>query len=209
MAAKLSEAVVRRLPVYYRHVCELKKEGVECISSQELSDRLGYTASQIRQDISAMGATGVQGSGYSIDLLRAHLETLMGLDSFHTMIIVGAGNLGRAVAHSVSFRNLGFETIGIFDNNPDKLGWDIGNLTVRPASQMEAFVRDNPVDIAVLTVPRECTQEIVDRLVACGVRAFWNFAPLDVKVPKGTSLVNMHLDEGLEVLSYRMRHNNP
>lgn len=204
MSAKISEAVVRRLPVYYRHVCEMQREGVECISSQDLSRRLGYTASQIRQDISALGGSGVQGSGYSVAQLRSQLEHTMGLDSFHTMIIVGAGNIGRAVAHSTSFRELGFETIAIFDNNPDKLGWEIGSLTVRPSSQMESFVKENPVDIAVLAVPRNVAQQITDRLCASGVRAFWNFAPLDLQVPKGVALLNMHLDEGLEVLSYRM-----
>ena len=205
MASKLSEAVIRRLPIYYRHLCELQEEGVESISSQELSHRLGFTASQIRQDISALGGTGVQGTGYSVAYLRSHLESLMGLDTFHTMIIIGAGNIGRALAHSSSFRSLGFETIGVFDNNPDKLGWEIGSLTVRPSSQLQTFVRENTVDIAVLTLPKEATQAIVDQLIACGVKSFWNFAPVDVRVPRGIHLVNMHLEEGLEELSYRMK----
>lgn len=207
MAGYVSEAVIKRLPAYYRHLKELEKEGVVQISSQGLGERMDFTASQIRQDINCFGGFGRQGYGYNVSELRAHIGHIMGVDQGHKMIIVGAGNIGRAVALASSFPQNGFETIAVFDSNENKIGTQIGQLTVQDVADMERYLSENTVDIAVLALPVSCAQEMADRLCSYGVKGFWNFAPLDLKLPKEASVVNVHLDEGLQVLSYRMMHN--
>ena len=193
MAGYVSEAVIKRLPAYYRHLKELEKEGIHQISSQGLGNRMHLTASQIRQDINCFGGFGRQGYGYSVSGLREHIGHILGVDRTHRMIIVGAGNIGRAVALSDSFPANGFETVAIFDNDAAKIGMTVGSLVVQDVEDLKRYLDENTVDIAVIAVP-----------VSHGVKGFWNFAPLDLKVPDGTSVVNVHLDEGLEILSFRM-----
>ena len=206
MAGYVSEAVIKRLPAYYRHLKELEKEGVVQISSQGLGERMDFTASQIRQDINCFGGFGRQGFGYSVPELRMHIGRIMGVDQPHRMIILGAGNIGSAVALSDSFPRNGFETVAIVDNNPAKIGRQIGTLTVQDAADVKRYLDEHAVDIAVLALPVSCAQEIAEQLFEYGIRGFWNYAPLDLKLPHGAAIVNVHLDEGLQVLSYRMLH---
>ena len=206
MAGYVSEAVVKRLPAYYRHLKELENEGVHQISSQGLGERMGFTASQIRQDINCFGGFGRQGYGYSVRELRQHIGRIMGVDKPHKMIILGAGNIGSAVALADSFPRNGFETVAIFDSNPSKIGTEIGPHTVQDIECLKRYLDENTVDIAVLALPVRCAQEMADRLYEFGVRGFWNFAPVDLKLPRDAATVNVHLDEGLQVLSYRMLH---
>ena len=201
MAGYVSEAVIKRLPAYYRHLKELEKEGIHQISSQGLGNRMHLTASQIRQDINCFGGFGRQGYGYSVSGLREHIGHILGVDRTHRMIIVGAGNIGRAVALSDSFPANGFETVAIFDNDAAKIGMTVGSLVVQDVEDLKRYL---DVGIAVIAVPVSHAQRMVEVLCERGVKGFWNFAPLDLKVPEGTSVVNVHLDEGLEILSFRM-----
>ena len=207
MAGYVSEAVVKRLPAYYRHLKELEQEGVRQISSQELGARMAFTASQIRQDINCFGGFGRQGYGYNVTELRAHIGRIMGVDQVHKMVIVGSGNIGAAVALADSFPRHGFRTVALFDSAPHKIGTQIGELTVQDVADLKRYLDEHEVDIAVLALPVGCAQEMADKLFAYGVRGFWNFAPLDLKLPREAAVVNVHLDEGLQVLSYRMLHN--
>ena len=205
MANYVSEAVVKRLPSYYRYLKELEQEGVARISSHALAERMLLTASQIRQDINCFGGLGRQGYGYSVSGLRAHIGHIIGLDTTHKMIILGGGNIGRAVAFSDSFKTNGFETVAIFDTDVGKVGTTIGNLKVLDMSEIREYIKNNQVDIAVLAVPLVVAQDTANMLVNAGVRAFWNFSPIDLSLPEEVSVVNVHLDEGLQVLSYRMK----
>ena len=207
MAGYVSEAVIKRLPAYFRHLKELEQEGVLQISSQGLGDRLGFTASQVRQDINSFGGFGRQGYGYHVAELRKHIGRILGVDRMHKMIIVGSGNIGTAVALADSFQRNGFETVALFDNNASKIGTVIGSLTVQDTDQLKRYLSEHTVDIAVLALPACCAQEVADGLYEHGIRGFWNFAPVDLKLPQDAALVNVHLDEGLQVLSYRMLHN--
>ncbi len=204
MNGYVSEAVIRRLPAYFRHLKELENEGVEQISSQELGERMQLTASQIRQDINCFGGYGRQGYGYSVSSLREHIGNILGLNGEHNMIIIGAGNIGRAVLLSDSFGTNGFNTIAIFDREPRKIGMEVGGLTVQGMDTLTRFIGEYPIEIAVLAVPAACAQDVADALCSCGVTGFWNFAPVDLKLPEGAIAVNVHLNESLEILSFRM-----
>ena len=207
MAGYVSEAVIKRLPAYYRHLKELEQEGVVQISSQGLGERMGFTASQIRQDINCFGGFGRQGYGYHVAELRMHIGQIMGVDQTHRMIIVGSGNIGTAVALADSFPRNGFETVALFDSSEAKIGTKIGELTVQDVGSLKRYLDEHAVDIAVLALPVGCAQNVANQLYEYGVRGFWNFAPVDLKLPRDAAMVNVHLDEGLQVLSYRMLHN--
>ncbi len=207
MAGYVSEAVIKRLPIYYRHLKELESEGVTQISSQGLGERMSFTASQVRQDINCFGGFGRQGYGYSVTELKEHIGHIMGVDQPHQMIIVGAGNIGRAVALADSFPSNGFITTAIFDSDPAKIGMKVGELAVQDVSKLKRYLDENPADIAVLALPVQGAQAMAREIYDCGIRGFWNFAPLDLKLPSDASMVNVHLDEGLQVLSFRMMHN--
>lgn len=206
MAGYVSEAVIRRLPGYYRHLRELESTGVVQISSQELGKRMQLTASQIRQDINCFGGFGRQGYGYKVSELKLHIGEILGIDKKHRVIIIGAGNIGNAVAQYPSFIKEGFETIAIFDRDMQKVGRQVGNMTVRPVSQLEEYLMINLVDIAVLAVPAQDAQHMLDRLSALGIKAIWNFAPTDLKPPADVIVVNVHLSDSLQILSYKMAH---
>jgi redox-sensing transcriptional repressor len=208
MAGYVSEAVIRRLPGYYRHLKELEAEGVMQISSQGMGERMKLTASQIRQDINCFGGFGRQGYGYNVTELREHIGRILGIDRTHKMIIMGAGNIGRAVALSDSFTTNGFQAVALFDTDPQKFGSVIGVSPVKDLESLEAFLAAQSVDIAVLAVPTASAQVVADRLCNGGVRAIWNFAPVDLKHPRETTVVNVHLEEGLEILSFKMKHKN-
>ena len=205
MAGYVSEAVIRRLPGYYRHLKELESEGVTQISSQGMGERMKLTASQIRQDINCFGGFGRQGYGYNVSELREHIGRILDIDRVHKVIIMGAGNIGRAVALSDSFPSNGFQTVALFDTDPQKIGTSIGSASVRDFEHLETFLAAQPVDIAVLAVPTATAQAVADRLWKSGLRAIWNFAPVDLQHPKETTVVNVHLEEGLEILSFKMK----
>ncbi len=206
MPGYVSDAVIRRLPGYYRHLKELEREGVTQISSQGLGERMQLTASQIRQDINCFGGFGRQGYGYAVPELRQRIGQILGVDQPHRMIILGSGNIGRAVACSDSFPANGFETVAIFDSDPEKIGMRVDALSVQDIASLERYISENPVDIAVLAIPADAAQALADQLYQLGVRGFWNFAPRDLKLGSDAVIVNVHLDEGLQELSFRMLH---
>lgn len=204
MANYVSEAVIRRLPGYYRHLKELEAEGILQISSQELGERMKLTASQIRQDINCFGGFGRQGYGYAVEDLRAHIAHILGVDEVHTMIIIGAGNIGRAIALSDAFSASGFHTVAIFDDDPQKIGMHVGELVVSDIHEVSKYISSSSVDICALAVPVEKAQMLAEEISSYGVKGFWNFAPTDLKLPLGHTVVNVHLEEGLQILSFRM-----
>ena len=205
MAEKeISQAVIGRLPRYFRFLGELKDEGVERISSQELSGIMNVTASQIRQDFNNFGGFGQQGYGYNVEYLYQEIGRILGLDKTHHLIIVGAGNLGQALANYMNFERRGFIFTGVFDNNPALYGRKIRGIEVRPMEEVADFVEQNNVDIAVLTIPKNSAEEVADRLVSVGIKAIWNFAHVDLKVPKEVQVENVHLSDSLMKLSYML-----
>lgn len=202
--SRVSDAVVRRLPMYYRHLRELEKAGVVRISSQELGERMNLTASQIRQDINCFGGFGQQGYGYHVSNLKERIGEILGLNHQYHVIIVGAGNIGRAVANYAGFAKEGFHIQAMFDVSPALVGIDVHGILVQPMDKLGAWLAAHKVDIAVLAVPASCAQEICDELVSGGVRAVWNFAPVDLNLPQGVAVNNVHLSDSLHILSYRM-----
>lgn len=202
--SRVSDAVVRRLPMYYRHLKELERAGVVRISSQELGERMNLTASQIRQDINCFGGFGQQGYGYHVSNLKERIGEILGLHKQYHVIIVGAGNIGRAVANYRNFSRDGFNIQAIFDVSEALVGIDVHGILVQPMEKLDAWLASHQVDIAVLSVPKTCAQSIADQLVQGGVRAIWNFAPVDLVLPEGVAVNNVHLSDSLRILSYRM-----
>lgn len=202
---EISQAVIGRLPRYFRYLGELKDEGVTRISSKELSEIMHVTASQIRQDLNQFGGFGQQGYGYNVEYLYHEIGKILGLDKTHHLIIVGAGNLGQALANYVDFQRRGFLFEGIFDKNPTLYGKKIRDLEVQPMENMEQFVKENNIDIAVLTIPKTCAVEVAEKLVHCGIRAIWNFAHCDLNVPPHIQVENVHLSESLMKLSFLLK----
>ena len=203
----ISDAVIRRLPGYYRHLRELEKEGITQISSTELGELMGQTPSLVRQDINCVGGFGRQGYGYDVSRLKNGIGEMLGLNRKHCMIILGSGSIGSAVARYPSFAKEGFETIGMFDIDPARIGCTVANICIEPLDHLEAFCSSHVVDIAVLAVPAEAALETAERVAACGVNAIWNFAPVDLKLEaKHVEIVNVHLSDTLQVLSYKMEH---
>lgn len=201
---EISQAVIGRLPRYFRYLGELKDEGVERISSQELSELMRVTASQIRQDFNNFGGFGQQGYGYNVEFLYKEIGKILGLDMTHNFIIIGAGNLGRALGNYMNFERRGFIFKGMFDRNPELIGRDVRGVKVLPMEEMEQFVRENEIDIAVLTIPKTSAVDVADRLVQNGIRAIWNFAHVDLNVPDGIQVENVHLSDSLMKLSYNI-----
>ena len=189
---EISQAVIGRLPRYFRYLGELKDEGVERISSQELSGLMTVTASQIRQDFNNFGGFGQQGYGYNVESLYREIGKILGLDKQHNFVIIGAGNLGRALGNYMNFERRGFIFKGMFDANPELVGKDVRGVKVMP------------MDIAVLTIPKTSAVEVADKLVANGIRAIWNFAHVDLNVPEGIQVENVHLSDSLMKLSYNI-----
>ena len=202
--SRVSDAVVRRLPMYYRHLRDLEKAGVVRISSQELGERMNLTASQIRQDINCFGGFGQQGYGYHVSNLKERIAEILGLRHDYHVIIVGAGNIGRAVANYAGFDREGFHIQAMFDVSPALVGIDVHGVLVQPMEKLEAWLEAHNVDIAVLSVPKAHAQDTADMLVQGGVRAIWNFAPVDLALPEGVAVNNVHLSDSLHILSYRM-----
>lgn len=200
----ISKAVIKRLPRYYRYLGELIEEGIERISSNELSAKMRVTASQIRQDLNNFGGFGQQGYGYNVPYLYEEIGKILGLDKAHHMIIIGAGNLGQALANYVKFEKRGFKIVGVFDINPVLKGISIRGNGIRMMSELPEFLQKEDVQIAALTVPKSSAAEIAELLVQNGIKAIWNFAHLDLNVPKDVIVENVHLSESLMRLSYNL-----
>ena len=201
---EISQAVIRRLPRYYRYLGELLENGVERISSNDLSKRMKVTASQIRQDLNNFGGFGQQGYGYNVKYLYTEIGKILGLEEDHNIIIIGAGNLGQALANYTAFEKRGFILKGIFDVNPRLQGVSIRGVPVRMMDELKTFIQNNDVEIGVLTIPKEKAIEVANLLVDNGVRAIWNFAHTDLNLPDNVIVENVHLSESLMQLSYNI-----
>lgn len=200
--SNISMAVVRRLPKYYRHLGEIRKRDIKRVSSQELSKITGFTASQIRQDLNCFGGFGQQGYGYNVDDLYQEIGNILGLNKLYKTVVVGAGNLGQAIVNYSFFEKSGFITKGIFDINPKIIGLSIREIKVHDVEQLEDFIRDNGIDIGIICTPKNQCQNVAETLSKGGVKAIWNFAPSDIKVPDEIMVENVHLSESLFTLSY-------
>ncbi|MDR2888842.1 MAG: redox-sensing transcriptional repressor Rex [Lachnospiraceae bacterium] len=205
-AKEISRAVIGRLPRYFRYLGDLKDQGIERVSSQDLSTIMQVTASQIRQDFNHFGGFGQQGYGYKVLYLYEEIGKILGLDHKHHLIIVSAGNLGQALGKYMNFERRGFIFRGIFDKNPALYGKIINNIAVRPMEQIGAFIKENNIDIAVLTVPRVSAVAVAEMLVFEGVRGIWNFADIDLKMPDRIQVENVHLSDSLMKLSYNVNN---
>lgn len=205
MNKEISQAVIRRMPRYYRYLGELLDEGVERISSNELSARMNVTASQIRQDLNNFGGFGQQGYGYNVQYLYEEIGKIMGLNERHNIIVIGAGNLGQALANYVKFEKLGFVIVGLFDVDPKLCGKTIRGNRIEMIDKLEEFVKTHDVDIAALTMPKEKADAVANQLVSLGIHAIWNFAHVDLKLlDKDVVVESVHLSESLMQLSYNM-----
>lgn len=200
----ISQAVIRRLPRYYRYLGELLENGVERISSNDLSKQMKVTASQIRQDLNNFGGFGQQGYGYNVKYLYTEIGKILGLEEDHNIVIIGAGNLGQALVNYAAFEKRGFILSGIFDVNPRLQGMTIRGVPIRMMDELKSFVKENDVEIAVLTIPKEKAIEVANMLVDNGVRAIWNFAHTDLNLPENIIVENVHLSESLMQLSYNI-----
>ena len=204
---EISKAVIQRLPRYYRYLGELLDSGVERISSGELSKQMKVTASQIRQDLNNFGGFGQQGYGYNVRYLRDEIGKILGLDKQHHMVIIGAGNLGTALANYTNFEKRGFKVVGLFDIDPALKGRKVRDMTVMSADELPDFLQRTDVDIAALTLPKASARQMAQVLVDNGIRAIWNFAHTDLNliVPDTVVVENVHLSESLMRLSYRLK----
>lgn len=201
----ISMAVIRRLPKYHRYLGDLLDKDIQRISSKELSDIIGFTASQIRQDLNNFGGFGQQGYGYNVQALHNEIGKILGLDRKYNAVLIGAGNLGQAIANYAGFRKAGFEVKALFDANPRMIGLKIRDFEVLDSEDVEEFVKENEIDIAMLCIPKNGAQSIVNKLVNVGIKGIWNFAPIDLEVPKDVIVENVNLTESLFTLSYLMK----
>lgn len=205
---EISQAVIRRMPRYYRYLGELMEDGVERISSNDLSKRMNVTASQIRQDLNNFGGFGQQGYGYNVKFLYEEIGKILGLNQKHNIIVIGAGNLGQALANYVKFEKLGFVITALFDVNPALEGVTVRGIKIHMLDELEDYCKDHVVDIAALTMPKEKADAIANRLVNLGIQAIWNFAHVDLDlIDKDVVVENVHLSDSLMQLSYNIVKN--
>ncbi len=201
----IPQGVITRLPIYSRFLNELKAKDIQRVSSGQLGKSLNITAAQIRSDLSYFGSFGQHGYGYRVDELLEHIRHILGMDKLHHLILVGAGNLGRAIASYGSFRDRGFAIQGIFDSNPLLEGNFLSGCIIQPVSKLEEYLAANRVDIGVIATPRDASQDICDRLVKNNVRGIWNFSPIHLIVPQGFIVEHMHLTDSLLRISFKLR----
>ncbi|WP_132995300.1 redox-sensing transcriptional repressor Rex [Sporanaerobacter acetigenes] len=204
--SKVSMTVIRRLPKYYRYLGELLNKGITRISSQELSKLTGFTASQIRQDLNNFGGFGQQGYGYNVEDLHKELGIILGLDKMYNAVIAGAGNLGQAIANYKGFEDAGFKVLSLFDKNPKMIGLKIRDIEIRDVDLLSQFIKDNDVEIGIITTPKDNAQEVADIYARSGIKGIWNFAPADLIVPDDIVVENVHLNESLFTLSYFLKN---
>lgn len=203
-AKQISKAVIKRLPRYYRYLGELLEDNVERISSNDLSKKMRVTASQIRQDLNNFGGFGQQGYGYNVKYLYTEIGKILGLDIVHPMIIVGAGNLGQALANYVEFEKRGFKLVGIFDVNPVLEGIAVRGIEIQMISDLPFFMKENNIEIAILTLPKNKARDMAEILIENGIKAIWNFAHIDLDTPDDVIVENVYLSESLMTLSYNL-----
>ena len=196
---KISMAVIKRLPRYYRYLGDLLEHDITRISSNELSRRMNVTASQIRQDLNKFGCFGQRGYGYNVEMLYAEIKKILGLDKEYNLIIIGAG-----LANYSNFKKRGFNFIGIFDNNPDIIGKNAGEIVIQDVNNLEQFLKNNKVDIAVLSIPKSNAPQISPILVDNGVKGIWNFSHIDLHTPDNVIVENVHLTDSVMTLSYKL-----
>lgn len=202
--SKISNAVIKRLPRYRRYLNELKRKGVDKISSRELSDLIGYTASQIRQDLNNFGGFGQQGYGYNVEALYNEISSILGLDKEYKMIIVGAGNLGQAIANHTYYYKAGFVVNSLFEVNPKLVGLKINDITVRDYEELVDYIEENSIDIGIICTTKDSAQEVADKMCFAGIKGIWNFAPVDLEVPEHVAVENVHLSDGLHSIAYHI-----
>ena len=205
MGTEISAAVIRRLPRYYRYLGELMKHDVVRISSKELSERMGVTASQIRQDLNNFGGFGQQGYGYNVEYLYTEIGKILGLDKSKQMIVIGAGNLGRALANYSDFEKRGFIIKALFDVSSNLVGKNINGIPILHMDKVPDFLKENRIDIAAITIPKDSAPRVAAELVKAGIKAIWNFAPTDLSLPDTVVQENVHLTESLMRLSYKLK----
>lgn len=204
----ISVSVIKRLPRYYRFLGDLKAKGIECVSSSELARRMGVTASQIRQDLNCFGGFGQQGYGYNIAQLYEKIGEILCFYEPKKTILVGAGNLGRALAAHMDFKGKGYQLIGAFDKKPSLIGQMVSGIPIRDVSGLDEFCRENSPDVAILCIPRDQTHDVARQLVLLGIKGFWNFTHYDLSVEHPDITVeNVHLSDTLMTLSYNLSHN--
>lgn len=201
----VSITVIRRLPIYYRYLEDLLQRGVTRISSSELSEIVGFTASQIRQDLNNFGGFGQQGYGYNVAELYEEVKKILGLDKTYNTILIGAGNLANAITHYNDFTESGFNLMAMFDSNPEKLGKARNGIDVLPIDGVADFIKENNVEMAIFTLPREAAQSVANSIVGTGVKGIWNFAPIDLDVPEEIVVEDVRLSESLYTLSYFLK----
>ena len=202
----ISPAVIKRLPRYYRYLGDLLKSGIDRISSKDLSEKMQVTASQIRQDLNNFGGFGQQGYGYNVEYLYNEIAKILGLDKDYNLIIVGAGNLGTAITNYTDFAKRGFYVKQVFDIKPELIGKKIGDIEILGMDSLSDYIKNNQVDIAAITVPKEMATETAAKLVKCGIKAIWNFAPVDLRLPKDVIVETIHLSDTLMRLSYSLKN---
>ena len=203
--SNISDAVIRRLPRYYRHLTDLQNRGIIRISSHSLGQEMGITASQIRQDFSCFGEFGQQGYGYNVEELRTEIGHILGVDNHHHIILVGVGNLGRALLNNFAFTQNGFTVGAAFDVNPAIIGTQISGVPVLSMDQLDSYIRSHRVDVVVLTVPQAVAQSTAVHLIELGVRGFWNFTNVElVSSQADVNFENIHFADSLLTLSYRI-----
>ena len=202
---KISRAVISRLPRYYRYLGELLEEGKERISSNELSKRMNVTASQIRQDLNNFGGFGQQGYGYNVKYLYGEIAKLLGLDKEHNVVIIGAGNIGQAIANYHAFDRSGFRLKGMFDIDPALEGLEVrGGIKVRLMDELDEFLKENEIEIVALTIPKTEALEVAERVTKNGVKGIWNFTHTELRLPPDVTVESVHLSDSLMKLFYRM-----
>ena len=206
---KVPSVVIKRLPRYYRYLSELLNQGITRISSNALSEKMNVTASQIRQDFNYFGGFGQQGYGYNVEYLYGEIGDILGLNDGDTMIIVGAGNLGKALARHNAFEKRGFRLVGLFDNNPDIIGKKVNGKEILSVDTLEGFLKENRVDIGIITVPHTAVNKTVEKLVNGGVKGLLNFSYTELKIDKDVAVENVHLSDPLMTLSYRIKNKKP
>ena len=205
---EISQAVVSRLPRYYRYLGDLKDQGIERISSAELSRIMRVTASQIRQDFNHFGGFGQQGYGYNVEYLHEEIGKILGLDRDHRLVLVGAGNLGSALINYMNFKNRGFFFQAAFDANEELHGRTLGGIKVYPMDELVSFIENNDIEIVVLAIPRTAAVKVAEMVSGTGISAIWNFAHIDLQVPDRIQVESVHLQDSLMKLSYNIRRHD-
>ena len=204
---KISDAVIHRLPRYYRYLSEIEAAGTERVSSSRMSKEMNLNASQIRRDLNCFGGFGQQGYGYQVSRLKKEIMKILGIGKDYKVIIVGSGNIGQALLKYRNFSIEGYNIVAAFDVDETTIGKNIDGIVVKPMAELSDYLSAHPADIGIITVPKHLAQKLADELVVLGVKAIWNFAPVDVEVRRGVSVENVHLSDSLYILSYHMREN--